>query len=249
MEYVEGGDLASLIKHIGSLPLDLARMYFAETVLALEYIHNLGIIHRDLKPDNLLITSDGHIKVTDFGLSKMGLASLSAAIYEDHLNLSRDQQFTDEQILGTPDYIAPEVILGRAYGMSIGYSVIVALIGLPIGYSVIVALTGLPIGYSVIVALTGLPIGYSVIVALTGLPIGYSVIVALTGLPIGYSIIVALTGLPMGCNVIKSFAAGFPVDWWSMGVILYQMLVGITPFASTTVEALFEEITNGMPVI
>ena len=117
MEYVEGGDLASLIKHIGSLPLDLARMYFAETVLALEYIHNLGIIHRDLKPDNLLITSDGHIKVTDFGLSKMGLASLSAAIYEDHLNLSRDQQFTDEQILGTPDYIAPEVILGRAYGM------------------------------------------------------------------------------------------------------------------------------------
>lgn len=116
MEYVEGGDLASLIKHIGSLPLDLARMYFAETVLALEYIHNLGIIHRDLKPDNLLITSDGHIKVTDFGLSKMGLASLSAAIYEDHLNLSRDQQFTDEQILGTPDYIAPEVILGRAYG-------------------------------------------------------------------------------------------------------------------------------------
>ncbi|XP_065905410.1 microtubule-associated serine/threonine-protein kinase 3-like isoform X2 [Dysidea avara] len=152
MEYVEGGDLGTLIKNIGSLPLDLARMYFAETVLALEYVHNLGIIHRDLKPDNLLITSDGHIKVTDFGLSKMGLASLSAAIYEDHLNLSRDQQFTDEQILGTPDYIAPEVILGRAYG--------------------------------------------------------------------------------------------FPVDWWSMGVVLYQMLVGITPFASTTVEALFEEITN-----
>jgi len=119
MEYVEGGDLGTLIKNIGSLPLDLARMYFAETVLALEYIHNLGIIHRDLKPDNLLITSDGHIKVTDFGLSKMGLASLSAAIYEDHLNLSRDQQFTDEQILGTPDYIAPEVILGRAYGKAV----------------------------------------------------------------------------------------------------------------------------------
>ena len=51
MEYVEGGDLASLLKNVGALPLDMARMYFAETVLALEYIHSYGIIHRDLKPD------------------------------------------------------------------------------------------------------------------------------------------------------------------------------------------------------
>lgn len=52
MEYVEGGDVATLLKHIGGpLPLDLARMYFAETVLALEYLHNYGIVHRDLKPD------------------------------------------------------------------------------------------------------------------------------------------------------------------------------------------------------
>ena len=51
MEYVEGGDLASLLKNVGCLLLDMARKYFAETVLALEYIHSLGIIHRDLKPD------------------------------------------------------------------------------------------------------------------------------------------------------------------------------------------------------
>ena len=51
MEYVEGGDCATLLKNIGPLPLDLARMYFAETVLALEYLHNYGIVHRDLKPD------------------------------------------------------------------------------------------------------------------------------------------------------------------------------------------------------
>lgn len=73
MEYVEGGDVATLIKNMGPLPLDMARTYFAETTLAVEYLHSYGIIHRDLKPDNLLITSMGHIKLTDFGLSKVGL--------------------------------------------------------------------------------------------------------------------------------------------------------------------------------
>ncbi|NWI97072.1 MAST1 kinase, partial [Chaetorhynchus papuensis] len=46
MEYVEGGDCATLLKHIGALPLELARLYFAETVLALEYLHTYGIVHR-----------------------------------------------------------------------------------------------------------------------------------------------------------------------------------------------------------
>lgn len=51
MEYVEGGDCAALVKNIGPLPADMARFYFAETVLAVEYLHSYGIVHRDLKPD------------------------------------------------------------------------------------------------------------------------------------------------------------------------------------------------------
>lgn len=58
MEYVEGGDCAALVKNIGPLPPDMARFYFAETVLAVEYLHSYGIVHRDLKPDKYDIIFD-----------------------------------------------------------------------------------------------------------------------------------------------------------------------------------------------
>ncbi|KAF7231839.1 hypothetical protein EG68_09382, partial [Paragonimus skrjabini miyazakii] len=120
MEYVEGGDCANLLKQVGGpLPLDLARLYFAETVLALEYLHNYGIVHRDLKPDNLLITHEGHIKLTDFGLSRIGLMNLATNLYEKNLDLDKDcKMFRDKQVFGTPEYIAPEVILRQGYGKS-----------------------------------------------------------------------------------------------------------------------------------
>ena len=115
MEYVEGGDCAALLKNSGALPFDMARLYFAETVLALEYLHSYGIVHRDLKPDNLLITATGHVKLTDFGLSKIGLMSLTTNLYEG--TIDKDcKQFKDKQVLGTPEYVAPEVILRNGYG-------------------------------------------------------------------------------------------------------------------------------------
>ncbi len=55
--FCSGGDCATLLKNIGALPVELARMYFAETVLALEYLHNYGIVHRDLKPDKWVFTT------------------------------------------------------------------------------------------------------------------------------------------------------------------------------------------------
>ncbi|XP_022431292.1 microtubule-associated serine/threonine-protein kinase 2 isoform X2 [Delphinapterus leucas] len=151
MEYVEGGDCATLLKNIGALPVDMVRLYFAETVLALEYLHNYGIVHRDLKPDNLLITSMGHIKLTDFGLSKIGLMSLTTNLYEGHIEKDT-REFLDKQVCGTPEYIAPEVILRQGYGK--------------------------------------------------------------------------------------------PVDWWAMGIILYEFLVGCVPFFGDTPEELFGQVIS-----
>ena len=107
MEYVEGGDVATLLKGIaGPLPFDLARMYFAETVLAVEYLHSYGIVHRDLKPDNLLITSMGHIKLTDFGLSKMGLMNLTTNMYEGSID-KESMQFRDMQVSRLGEHAVP----------------------------------------------------------------------------------------------------------------------------------------------
>lgn len=76
MEFMKGGDFASLLGN-DAIDEDTAKYYLAQIVLALEYLHKNGVIHRDLKPENILIDADGHIKLTDFGLSETGLKHLT----------------------------------------------------------------------------------------------------------------------------------------------------------------------------
>lgn len=73
MEYLIGGDLATLIKMMGCLPDKWAKQYISEVIIGVDDMHRSGIIHHDLKPDNLLIDMHGYVKLTDFGLSRMGL--------------------------------------------------------------------------------------------------------------------------------------------------------------------------------
>lgn len=73
MEYMVGGDLKSLLAMYGFFDENTSRFYCAEIILALQYLHKHGIVHRDIKPDNMLVSSKGHIKLTDFGLSKIEL--------------------------------------------------------------------------------------------------------------------------------------------------------------------------------
>ncbi|KAG7037059.1 putative serine/threonine protein kinase IREH1 [Cucurbita argyrosperma subsp. argyrosperma] len=151
MEYLNGGDLYSLLRNLGCLDEEVARVYIAEVVLALEYLHSLGVVHRDLKPDNLLIAHDGHIKLTDFGLSKVGLINstddLSGPVVsgitlhgydEPTMSASEHQQERRKKrsAVGTPDYLAPEILLGTGHGAtadwwSVGIILFELIVGIP----------------------------------------------------------------------------------------------------------------------
>ena len=99
MEYVEGESLAERIKRsAGPLPLDEAVAIVAQVLNALDFAHGNGIVHRDIKPSNILVTSDGVVKVADFGIARFENSDLTGA----------------GDILGTPSYMAPEQLSGQA---------------------------------------------------------------------------------------------------------------------------------------
>ncbi len=80
MDFVGGGDFFSLLAREGKLPEDRVRLYMAELILALSHLHSMGIVYRDLKPENVLLDSEGHVKLTDFGLSRYARRMLSHVI-------------------------------------------------------------------------------------------------------------------------------------------------------------------------
>ncbi|KAJ9528668.1 hypothetical protein QJQ45_020551 [Haematococcus lacustris] len=160
MEYLPGGDMMTLLMRKDILSDVETQFYIAETVLAIEAIHKHSYIHRDIKPDNLLLTSEGHVKLSDFGLCKpvdvQALPSLSEGEeYSDPSSLPTHSQRSQlEQLhhwqqnrrqlafstVGTPDYIAPEVLLKKGYGMecdwwSLGAIMFEMMIGYPPFYS------------------------------------------------------------------------------------------------------------------
>ncbi|CAH2355362.1 spindle assembly checkpoint kinase [[Candida] railenensis] len=134
MDYIEGGELFSLLRKSQRFPNPVAKFYAAEVTLALEYLHSHDIIYRDLKPENILLDRNGHIKITDFGFAK----EVSTVTWT---------------LCGTPDYIAPEVITTKPYNKS--------------------------------------------------------------------------------------------VDWWSLGVLIFEMLAGYTPFYDSTPMKTYEKILSG----
>ncbi|CAA6663827.1 unnamed protein product [Spirodela intermedia] len=103
LESCDGGELFDQITRKGRLSEDETRFYAAEVVDALEYIHGVGLIHRDIKPENLLLTSDGHIKIADFGAVKPTKNSQITVLP----NAANEKACT---FVGTAAYIPPEVL-------------------------------------------------------------------------------------------------------------------------------------------
>lgn len=122
LDFINGGHLFFQLYRQGVFSEELARLYAAEIVLAIAQLHTLGFVHRDLKPENVLLDSEGHIKVTDFGLAKG--------------NMHDDEEHRTNSFIGTMEYMAPEVVTGRGHGKavdwwSVGILVYEMLCGMP----------------------------------------------------------------------------------------------------------------------
>jgi len=123
LDFINGGELFFHLKKEGRFSEERVRLYVAEITLAIEHMHKLDIVYRDLKPENILLDMEGHITITDFGLSKEILSDDAAHTF-----------------CGTPEYLAPEVLKGTGHGKavdwwSLGTLMYEMLTGLPPHYS------------------------------------------------------------------------------------------------------------------
>ncbi|KAL7393783.1 hypothetical protein ABVT39_015917 [Epinephelus coioides] len=105
LDYVNGGELFYHLQREGSFPEPRAAFYAAEMAMALGYLHSLNIVYRDVKPENILLDSEGHVKLTDFGLCKEGVA-IGGIMHT---------------FCGTPEYLAPEVLRGHPYSPAVDW--------------------------------------------------------------------------------------------------------------------------------
>ncbi|KAJ2612879.1 Serine/threonine-protein kinase Sgk2 [Coemansia sp. RSA 1365] len=119
LDYVNGGELFFHLQRERRFSENRARFYAAEITCALEYLHGMGVVYRDLKPENCLLDADGHVKIVDFGLAKevgpVVWRTEGSALY------SVEEGGKTGTFCGTPEYLAPEVLLRQRYGKEVDW--------------------------------------------------------------------------------------------------------------------------------
>ncbi|KNZ74803.1 Serine/threonine-protein kinase cek1 [Termitomyces sp. J132] len=249
MEYLNGGDCAALIKSIGCLPEEWTRNYIAEVVLGLEYLHQRGVVHRDLKPDNLLIDQHGHLKLTDFGLSRIGLLGRQTRLNQPGRQWTRYSSRSrppsmDSAYLSSP-MINPETMTttGGSYFLqrtqsgsrtaNSPYS-----LADDVESSGSESLSGLYSRRSM--KATDSPL-QSFATELTNELLSHSN----GGTPPGEQKVVGTPDYLAPETILGLRGDDAAVDWWALGVITYEFLYGIPPFHADTPEKVFENILSG----
>ncbi|XP_063072041.1 serine/threonine-protein kinase 38 isoform X1 [Engraulis encrasicolus] len=192
MEFLPGGDMMTLLMKKDTLTEEETQFYVAETVLAIDSIHQLGFIHRDIKPDNLLLDSKGHVKLSDFGLCT-GLKKAHRTEFYRNLNHSLSNDFTWE----------------AKAGLSLG-----VLVFLP--------------HFS-----TASQNMNSKRKAETWKRNRRQLAFSTVGTP---DYIAPEVFMQTGYNKL--------CDWWSLGVIMYEMLIGYPPFCSETPQETYKKVMN-----
>ena len=129
LEYCAGGEFFRVLKKQPSktLPESTVRFYAAEVLLALEYLHLQGFIYRDLKPENILLHHTGHIRLTDFDLSKQSSQPVTPTLVKSFFSSQKQSKIDIKQIqefqsfIGTAEYLPPEILSGKGHNCCVDY--------------------------------------------------------------------------------------------------------------------------------
>ncbi|KAJ2524106.1 hypothetical protein GGI11_001048 [Coemansia sp. RSA 2049] len=216
MEYLLGGDLAGMLRVFGVMEEDVAKFYFAEIACAIDYLHRNSIVHRDIKPDNVIVTSDGHIKLTDFGLSQVAVRG--GRDNKGHHDGSDGNATLDSPSSDTTPLPTDSDMMGRLPDKADGY------------WDNTFALKGLRTQSAVSMAQSQ-PANKAVPASKRGHARKSSQ---------------RFLGTPdyLAPELLLGAGNGLAVDWWALGVCLFEFLCGYPPFTDESPEAIFRNILN-----